>query len=318
MACYVELTGVGPFEAARATVDAAGRIAVFTGVPSQGQGLETTLAQVAADELGVTPDDVTMVNGDTLGVAQGIGTFASRGAVVGGSAVALAARDLRAKAVALAARALGIPEDDVQQDGLAFAQRSRPEHRVSLARLASVAALASAAQGVEPGLEATRFFQPPDITYSSGAHVALVEVDPASGQVTLVGYWICHDSGRLINPMIVEGQIEGAVALGIGSALLEEVRYDGAGQLLSGSLMDYALPRCGDVPPIRIEHMETPSPLNPLGAKGAGECGALPVPAVLASAIEDALAGRAIVVRQMPLTPGTLGRLIGAAGRSQP
>ncbi len=310
VACYVELTGVGPYEGAVARVDLAGRITVFTGVTSQGQGLETTLAQVAAGELGVTPEDVTVINGDTLGIGQGIGTFASRAAVVGGTAVALAARDLRAKAARLAAHVLGIADDEVEQDGKVFAQRSRPDHRVDLARLAVAAALATAAHGVEPGLEATRYFQPADMTYSSGAHVALVDVDPDSGQVTLLDYFVCHDSGRLINPMIVEGQIEGAVTLGIGSALFEEIRYDEHGQLLAGTFMDYAMPRSADIPPIRIDHMETPSALNPLGLKGVGESGALPVAAVVASAIEDALAGTGTVIRKMPLTPRTLRAVI--------
>jgi len=310
VACYVELTGVGPHEGAVARVDAAGRITVFTGVTSQGQGLETALAQVAAGELGVTPDDVSVIMGDTLGIGQGIGTFASRAAVAGGTAVALAARDLRARAMRLAAHVLGISEDEVQQEGAAFAQRDRPAHRVDLARLASVAAFATAAEGMDPGLEVTRFFQPPDMTFSSGAHVALAEVDPASGAVQLLAYFICHDSGRLINPMIVEGQIEGAVALGIGSALLEEVRYDGEGQPLAGTFMDYALPRSTDIPPLRIEHLETLSPLNPLGVKGVGESGTLPVPAVLASAIEDALGGSGVVVRDMPLPPRVLHALL--------
>jgi CO/xanthine dehydrogenase Mo-binding subunit len=310
VACYVELTGVGPFESAAARVDPTGRVTVFTGVTSQGQGLETTLAQVAADELGVTPDDVTVINGDTAGIALGIGTFASRAAVVGGAAVVLAARDLRARALRLAAHVLGVPEDEVEQVGVVFAHRPRPEHRVDLARLASVAAFATAAQGVEPGLEVTRYFQPTDITYSSGAQVALVEVDPDSGQVTLLELWICHDSGRLINPLIVEGQIAGAVALGIGSVLYEDVRYDAEGQPLAGTFMDYALPRSTDIPPLTIEHLETLSPLNPLGCKGVGESGALPVPAVLASAIEDALDGYGVVIRQVPLTPPTLSALV--------
>jgi CO/xanthine dehydrogenase Mo-binding subunit len=306
VACYVELTGVGPYEGAAARVDAVGRITVSTGVTSQGQGLETTLAQVAAGELGVTPDDVSVIAGDTAGIAQGIGTFASRAAVVGGTAVALAARDLRQKALRLAAHVLGIPEDEVEQDGRTFAQRSRPKHRVELGRLASVASLATAAHGIEPGLEVTRYFQPPDMTYSSGAHVARVEVDADSGAVRLLDYVVCHDSGRLINPMIVEGQIMGAVALGIGGALLEEVRYDEQGQPLAGTFMDYAMPRSTDVPPLRIEHLETLSPLNPLGLKGVGESGTLPVSAVLASAIEDALAVEGLVIRRMPLTPPRL------------
>src|SRR2546428_7234786 len=204
VACYVELTGVGPFEGATIRADSAGRITVFTGVPSQGQGLETTLAQVAAEELGVTPEEVSVIGGDTLGIGQGIGTFASRAAVVGGNAVALAARALRAKCVRLAAQALGIAEEEVQQHGKVFAERGNPERSVLLGRLASAAAVAPAASGVPPGLEATHYFQPPDIAYSSGAHVALAEVDPETCRVRIVGYWVSHDSGRLINPMIGE------------------------------------------------------------------------------------------------------------------
>jgi len=313
VACYVELTGVGPFEGATIRADAAGRITVFTGVPSQGQGLETTLAQIAADELGVTPADVSIVGGDTLGIGQGIGTFASRAAVVGGSAVALAARELRAKAVRLAAQALGVPVDEVQQHGTAFAARAKPEHRVELGRVAALAAMATAATGVAPGLEATHFFQPPDIAYSSGAHVALVEVDADTLRVKVRGYWIGHDSGRLINPTVVEGQIHGAVVLGIGSALLEDIRYDGEGQPLTASYMDYALPRGDDVPSLVIDHLETPSPLNPLGLKGVGESGTLPVPAVIASAVEDALAARGVRVGRMPLTLAELSRLARAS-----
>jgi CO/xanthine dehydrogenase Mo-binding subunit len=307
VACYVELTGVGPFEGARVRVDTAGRIAVFTGVTSRGQGLETTLAQVAADELGVTPEDVSVVAGDTGGIEHGIGSFASRAAGVGGSAVALAARDVRAKAQTLAARLLGVPEDEIQQDGPAFTHRHRPERRTTFAELARAAAVATAALGVEPGLESTRFFQPSDIAYSSGAHVVRVEVDPASAVVQILGYWISHDSGRLINPMVVDGQIQGGAALGIGGALLEEVTYDAAGQPRAASFMDYLLPTALDVPRMAIDHFETPSPLNPLGIKGVGESGTLPVTAALASAIEDAT-GEPIL--HMPVTPARLHALL--------
>src|SRR5206468_4114113 len=229
----------------------------------------------------------SVIGGDTLGIGQGIGTFASRAAVVGGNAVALAARELRAKCVRLAAQALGIAEEEVQQHGKVFAHRGDPERSVSLGRLASAAAVAPAASGVPPGLEATHYFQPPDIAYSSGAHVALAEVDPDTLQVRLRGYWISHDSGRLINPTLVEGQLHGAVVLGLGSALFEQIRYDAAGQPLCASYMDYALPRSDDIPPLEIDHLETPSPLNPLGLKGVGESGTLPVPAVVASAAKD-------------------------------
>jgi carbon-monoxide dehydrogenase large subunit len=306
VAAYVELTGVGPFESARVRVDPAGRITAWSGVSTQGQGLETTLAQVAADELGVTPADVTVVTGDTAGVEHGVGSFASRAAVVGGSAVALAARDVSAKARLLAARTLGCAEADLEQAGAAFADRRRPERRVTFADLARLAGAATAALGVEPGLESTRVFQPTDITYSFGAQVALVELDRLSACVRILGLWIGHDSGRLINPLVVEGQLQGAVALGIGSALLEEVRYDETGQLLAGTYMDYLLPTAADVPNMVIDHLETFSTLNPLGLKGVGESGALPVPAVLASAIEDAVGPRGGRVTRMPLGPARL------------
>ena len=306
VACYVELTGVGPFESARVRVDAAGRITAWSGVTTQGQSLETTLAQVAADELGVTPDDVTVIAGDTGGVEHGTGSFASRAAVVGGNAIALAARDVREKARRLAAAALGCAETDLEQAGAAFADRGRPERRVTFAELAHLAGAATAGLGVEPGLESTRVFQPQDMTYASGAHVALVEVDPLSARVRILGYWICHDSGRLINPLVVEGQLQGAVALGIGSALLEEIVYDDAGQVLAGSYVDYLLPTATDVPTMVIDHLETPSPLNPLGLKGVGESGTLPVCAVLASAIEDALGPGGGRVSRMPLGPARL------------
>ena len=183
-----------------------------------------------------------------------------------------------------------------------------------MGRLASAAAIAPAASGVLPGLEATHYFQPPDIAYSSGADVVLAEVDPDTLAVRLRGYWVSHDSGRLINPTIVEGQIQGAVALGLGSALLEEVRYDAQGQPLAGSYMDYAMPRAADFPAIVIDHLETPSPLNPLGLKGVGESGTLPVPAVIASAVEAALG---VSVEEMPLTPGALRRLARSEGAAE-
>ncbi len=313
VACYVELTGVGPFEAATVRVDGAGRISVLTGVTSQGQGLETSLAQVAADELGVTPNDVTVVVGDTLAIGQGIGTFASRAAVVGGTAVALAAREVHAKCVTLAARLLGVAPDEIQPAGAAFAVRGAPERGLTLGELAAAAAMAPAGLGLTPGLEATRFFQPENIAYASGAHVALVEVDPATFAIELSAYWVSHDSGRLINPTIVEGQIQGAVALGIGASLLEEIRYDAEGQPLAASFADYLLPTAREVPAVVVEHLETLSPLNPLGLKGVGEAGALPVAAVVASAVDDALRGTGVRVRSMPLTPDRLRALIGPA-----
>lgn len=314
LACHVELTGVGPHEGATTRIDPRGRISVFTGATSQGQGLETTLAQIAATELGVTPDDVTVVAGDTFGIEYGIGTFASRVAVASGNAVALSARDVHAKARRCAALLLGVPETDVAQDGGDFfrkGERGRGNYSVGLGELARTAALATSEQGIEPGLEATRYFQPPDLTFSSGAHVALVEVDPDTATVKVVGYWICHDSGLPINPTIVEGQLHGAAALGLASALLEEMHYQSDGQLLTGSFMDYALPRANDIPHFVLEHLETPTPRNPLGFRGVGESGTLPVPAVIASAIDDALSDSNVRITTMPLTLKRRAELLG-------
>jgi carbon-monoxide dehydrogenase large subunit len=312
VACYLELTGAGPFEGASVRVDPCGRITVCTGAASQGQGLETSLAQVCADALGVDPEDVAVVAGDTLGIAEGVGTFASRVAVVAGSAAALAAAEVRTRALRLAARRLGVAAEDVEQEGTRFLVRAEPRRAVTLGELAATAP--AGGPGEEPGLAAIRYFQPEDATYASGTHVALVEVDPASAAVRCLGYWIAHDSGRLINPMIVEGQIHGAVALGLGSALLEEAAYDAAGQPVAGSLMDYLLPTALDVPRLRIDHLETPSPRNPLGLRGVGESGALPVPAVIAAAVEDALSGLGVRITAMPLTSRRLAALLASAG----
>jgi aerobic carbon-monoxide dehydrogenase large subunit len=310
VACYVELTGVGPFEGATVRVDPVAGITVFTGVTSQGQGLETTLAQICASELGVTPDDVTVELGDTLSIAHGVGTFASRAAVVGGTAVALATRDLRRKAFRLAAFQLRVDETELEQHGLTIAVRDAPDRAVTLASLAAVAGMATAAHGVSPGLEATHYFQPEEIAYSSGAHVAHMTIDGQTGGITFLGYWVSHDSGRLINPMVVEGQLQGAMALGLGAALLEEVVYDDDGQPLATSFMDYLLPTASDVPSTTMNHLETLSPLNPLGFKGVGESGALPVAALIASAIDDALRGRNARVTRMPLTLRRLTELL--------
>jgi aerobic carbon-monoxide dehydrogenase large subunit len=314
IACYVEGTAVGPFEAATVRVEPSGRVVLVSGVPSQGQGIETTLAQICASELGLTPDEITMVLGDTGAIEDGIGTYASRAAVVGGSAVLLAARDLRTRIGQVAAAWLGAPEDEIEQHGSRFSVRTRPGHEVTLADLARATRAAPAGAAIPPVLEVTRYFRPSDLTYASGAQAVAVEIDPLTATARLLGCWITHDSGRLVNPMIVEGQIHGAAAQGIGGALLEELVFDDQGQLETGSLMDYALPRAADVPPLEIAHLETPSPTNPLGLKGVGESGILPVAAAVASAIEDALSGRGIQIREMPMTGARLRALLGTGG----
>ena len=307
IACYVEMTGPGPYEGATVRIDPAGRISVFTGITSQGQGHETSFAQICASELGVTPDDVTLSAGDTLTINHGIGTFASRGAVMGGAAIALASRELRTRALAVAARLLGAAPADIEQRGTAFTTADG-RRQVSFAQAATAAAVPT--PGSDPGLEVTRYYQPEGGPYSHGAHVVEVEVDPVTAQVAIVGYWVSHDCGRIVNPLIVDGQIVGGIAMGIGNALLEEIVYNEQGQPLTSTFMDYLLPTSGDVPRIELDHFETPSPLNPLGIKGVGESGVIPVAAAVASAVEDALAGHGVIVREVPLSPRRIDELL--------
>ncbi len=315
IACYVELTGGGPHEGACVRVDPAGRVSVFTGATSQGQGAETTLAQVCAAGLAIAPEAVTVIAGDTGAISQGWGAFASRVAVMAGTAVSLAAQEVRRKALRLAAVALEASEADLELADGKVSVRGAPARALSFGQLAALASLAGAAHGVEPGLEATRYFQPRDMTYSAGAQVAMVEVDGETGAVRVLRNVLAHDSGRPINPTLVEGQVMGAAAIGLGSALLEQIAYDEEGQLLTASFMDYLLPTAVEVPALALEHLETPSPLNPHGFKGVGESATLPAPAVIASAVEDALAPLGVPVRESPLTPERILTLLAGARR---
>jgi carbon-monoxide dehydrogenase large subunit len=305
VACYVEGTGIGPFEGAAVRVERDGRVLVRTGACSQGQGHATVLAQVCAERLGVDPGAVTVVGGDTAGLERGWGTVASRSAVVAGNAVAAAARAVRDQAVARAAAMLEVAEADLVVEDGRVAVAGAPERGLGLAELA---------RGAEAGgaeLAAVEYFEPPTVTWANGAHVAVVEVDPATGEVRVLRYAVVHDCGRPINPAIVDGQVHGGVAQGIGGALFEELVYDEEGQLLSGTLADYLVPTAADVPPIALAHAETPSPLNPLGVKGVGEGGAIPGPAAIANAVEDALAPHGQVVRRTPLSPAYVRSLLG-------
>jgi aerobic carbon-monoxide dehydrogenase large subunit len=301
---FVEDTGLGPYEGIRVRVDPGGRVFVFSGASSQGQAHETTLAQIVADGLSVPMEHVTVVPGDTDGIPQGVGTFASRVAVLAGTSAAHAAGEVRKKALAVAAAELEAAAEDLTIDDGVISVRGAPGRGLSLA---AVAAIASAPRpgyalpgGMDPGLEASGFVRVLQSTYSSGAHAAVVEVDPETGAVRILRYVAVDDCGVMINPMIVEGQVHGGIAHGIGNALFEEIVYDASGQMLTGTLMDYALPRASDVPSLEVRHVVTPSPLNPLGVKGAGEGGTLPAPAAIANAIADALGSRD--VREMPLS----------------
>jgi aerobic carbon-monoxide dehydrogenase large subunit len=302
IASYVELTGRGPWEGGGVRVEPDGTVTIFTGAPSQGQGHATTLAQICADELGVPFDRVRVAAGDTSVIAHGIGTFASRVGVLAGNAVKASAVEVRRKILQIAEDMLEAAAVDLRiEDGLVSVE-GVPGMSVGLAEVARVAAKRVYPGEKAPGLEATTYFTAPQMTYANGTHVAAVEVDPDTGAVSIIKYVVAHDCGRMINPMVVEGQIQGGVACGIGNALLEEHVYDATGQLLTGSFMDYAMPRADDVPAIDMVHQESPSPLNPLGVKGAGEAGTIPVAAAICAAVEDALTPLGIRLNEAPLT----------------
>jgi aerobic carbon-monoxide dehydrogenase large subunit len=316
---YVEGTAIGPFEGARVTLDLSGRVLVATGAVNSGQGHETSFAQVAADALGVPLDWVTVVGGDTAAVPFGVGTFASRSAVTAGNSIADAARAVRAKVVTAAAALLEAAEADIEiEDGKAFV-RGAPATAVELGRVVQAAIPTYAKPGVTtPDFDATAYHHVPTVTFASAVHVAQVEVDVDSGATRLLRYVVAHDCGTVINPMIVEGQIHGGVAQGVGGALFEEMAYDGDGQLLSGTLMDYVVPRADDLPFIDSVHLEYPSPRNPLGAKGLGEGGAISPPAAIANAIDDALAPLGVRVTATPALPARVRALIERARRRSP
>ena len=321
LALFVEDTGLGPYEGIRIRVDPVGRVFVFSGTSSQGQAHETTLAQVVADGLSVPLEQVTVVPGDTAGIPYGVGTFASRVGVLASTSAAHAAAEVRKKALAVAADHLeAAPEDLTLEDGR-ITVRGTPGRGLTLG---DVAAIATAPRpgyalpgGMDPGLEASGYVHVLQSTYSNGAHAAVVEVDPETGAVRILRYVAVDDCGTMINPMVVEGQIHGGIAHGIGNALLEEIVYDGAGQLVTGTLMDYALPRAADVPRLEVHHVVTPSPLNPLGVKGAGEGGTLPAPAAIANAVADALRPLGVEITEMPLTRERLWRRLQAAETRQ-
>ncbi|MEN8145574.1 MAG: xanthine dehydrogenase family protein molybdopterin-binding subunit [Gemmatimonadota bacterium] len=313
---YIEGTGIGPYEGARVTIEPSGKVCLATGVGTQGQGHFTSFAQIVADELGVTPDCVHVVTGDTAKFNWGTGTFASRGAVVAGNACHEAALAVRAKVLAHAAAALEVEADDIElAEGMARV-KSRPETCISLGDLAVRAnPLRGAVEpGTEPGLEATAYFGPERGTTASGVHAMLIEVDPATAMLKILRFLVVHDCGTVINPMIVEGQVVGGVAHGIGNSFYEQLHFDKAGQLLNASFMDYLLPTATDVPNVEVDHVETPSPYNPLGIKGVGEAGAIPVGALFAQAIEDALGPASLEILEMPLSPNRLFELLSEAG----
>jgi carbon-monoxide dehydrogenase large subunit len=325
LACYVEGTGVGPYEGAHVHIETSGKVKVATGLTTQGQGHQTAFAQVVADTLGVRFEDVEVVTGDTRRMPYAVGTFASRAAVMSGSAIHLAALRAKEKALRIAADALEADEADLEiVDGVvsvrgtgasidlgtvsvlsnplryAFDEASKAATQFSVGDPGKP----PVAEDDEPGLEGKDFYSPERATFASGMHAVIVETDPDTAEVRILKYAVVHDCGHLINPMIVEGQIHGGVAQGVGGALYERMAYDESGQLLNASFMDFLMPYVTEVPEsIDIDHLETPSPLNPLGIKGAGEAGVIPSAAVFAAAIEDA---EGLPIRAMPISPSDL------------
>lgn len=308
---YVEGTGIGPFEGARVQIQTSGKVTVVTGVGTQGQGHYTVLAQIAAQQLGVEVVDVDVVTGDSDQFHWGTGTFASRGAVVAGNAVNEAAASVREKAVRLAAERLGVAEDRIELVGGQARVTGEPDRSVPLGELAKLANPMRGAvkPGTEPGLEATRYFGPFRGATASGCHAMIVEVDPETMQIEIKKYVVVHDCGRVLNPLLVDGQVHGGVAQGIGNCYFEQLVYDDNGQLMNASFMDFLIPTALDVPRVEVGHEETVSPLNPLGTKGAGEAGAIPVGALFAQAVEDALAMPGLEILEIPLKPSRLWEL---------
>jgi carbon-monoxide dehydrogenase large subunit len=296
IACFVQASGRGPLEGATIKIEKTGRVTVLGSSPAQGQGHQTAHAQICADGLGVDFDNIDVILGDTGRFPKGTGTFASRTAVVGGSAVSLAAQALRKKMLEAAGGMLGAKPDDLDiEDGKVFVA-GRSERSLSLEDLAD--------------LEATECFDPDVQTYTSGTHLAIVEVFPQTGSVKILRYVVVHDCGRIINPMIVDGQIQGGVAHGISDCLYENLQYDREGQLLTTSYLTYLLPTACDVPSVHVQHMEIPSTLNPIGVRGAGESGTIGAPAAIANAIDDALSSFGVEIREFPLPPDRLWQLI--------
>jgi aerobic carbon-monoxide dehydrogenase large subunit len=314
---YVEGTAIGPYEGATVRLDASGHAVVATGACCQGQGHETSFAQIAADALGIPLEAVTIVGGDTAAIPFGVGTFASRSAVNAGSSIHEASGRVKDKLVAAAAALLEAAPADVElADGM-VSVRGAPASAIPISRVIQASIPTFARPGVaSPDFEATVYHHQPTVTYTSATHVAVVDVDTGTGAVTLLRYLVAHDCGTIINPVIVEGQIHGGVAQGVGGGLLEEMVYDEQAQLLTGTFMDYLVPTAMELPPIETVHLEYPSPRNPLGLKGIGEGGAISPPAAIANAVEDALAPFGVRVTRTPLGPSVvLGLLEQAAAR---
>ena len=332
LSTYVEVCGLAPsaaagamgfqgglWEPATVRVLATGKAYVYTGTNPHGQGEETTFAQLVSDEIGIPVNDIEVVHGDTSQISMGWGTYGSRTTAVGGTAVVLAARKVKDKASKLAAHLLeAAPEDMAYEDGKFYVTGS-PAKAKTIQEVAFMANLAwNMPAGMEPGLEESTFHDPTNFTFPFGAHVCTVEVDAETGEVKILRYIAVDDIGRVINPMIVDGQVHGGVAQGIGQALYEGAVYDDNGQLITGSMLDYTVPNATQIPPIETARTETPSPVNPMGIKGVGETGTIAATQAVVNAVADALAPLGIHHLEMPMTPERVWRAIQQAKQQQP
>jgi carbon-monoxide dehydrogenase large subunit len=304
----------GGWESATVKVEPSGKVTVLTGASPHGQGEETTFAQIVADELGVPMDDVLVIHGDTSVVQYGIGTFGSRGTAVGGSALYYALQDLKAKMKKFGAMLL--ESEDVTFGGGACTHAASGKS-VSFAEMAVAAYHAKRLPpNTEPGLVATHFWEPPNFTFPFGAHIVVTEVDRDTGDIAIRRYVCVDDCGRIINPLIVDGQVHGGVAQGLGQALWEQAVYDDSGQLMTGELTDYAIPKAMSMPWIESSHTETPSPVNPLGVKGVGEAGTIGCSPAVVNSVVDALSVYGVRHIDMPLTPEKIWKLIQQGGQA--
>jgi len=310
---YIEDTGMGPFEGATVRIQPSGKVQIQAGTASQGQGHATVFAQIVADELGVDFEDVVYQSADTARFPLGVGTVASRTVAAAGPAIHAAAAEVKEKAVALAAQLLEAAEDDLELGNGVVSVKGSPTASVTLGELATQLApfnTGSVPSGFKPGLDATSYNVTPMAPTASGTNIAEVEVDIHTGEVKMLKYSVAHDCGRMLNPQLVEGQVLGGVVHGIGNALFEQMHYDESGQPLSTNYGEYYLPLAAEMPPIEIEHLETLSPLNPLGVKGAGEGGTIPAANAVIAAIENALAPFGVVVNSYPVDPQRICELL--------
>jgi carbon-monoxide dehydrogenase large subunit len=308
----------GAWESARVRVLPGGQVEVATGTSPQGQGHATVWSQIAADVPGVSIDEVSVLHSDSAIVPPGTGTFNSRSLVVGGTAIHLTAQRALAKARKVAAHLLEVSEEDIESSDGRFWVSGAPDRTLTLAEVARAAYMAHRLpEGTEPGLEETMLYDPPDFTYPFGTHIAVVELEPETGSVELLRYVAVDDCGNVINPLVVEGQIQGGIAQGVGQALFEEVRYTPDGQLETASFLNYLVTSAAELPSFETDRTVTPSPVNPLGAKGVAEGGAIAAPAAVMNGVVDALAPLGVDDVDMPATPERVWAAIRAA-RSSP